>query len=396
VGSDQTFGVSSTSAALVIIRRMRPMIDAVGAAWRGIVLVAVALTVTVVALVGMEDHAIAYDLVQVYVPAGERVLEGESPFPRLDDPVLERNGAYVYPPPAAFLVTPLTVLSRQALQIIGVAGSFAALFGALWLLGVRDPRCYAVFALWPPTILAWQNANMSVLVVLACALAWRFRDSWSRAGYAMGLGIAMKILLWPLVIWFLATRRVSAAAVAIFITTTTVLVSWAVIGFDGLTAYPALLAKLTQIETQDTPGVSIYSTAIELGAGSGLAHLLALGAGASLLAASVGFARRGDDRASFTLALVAVPAFTPIVWLHYLTLLAVPLAIYRPRLSAAWTIPLVFWAYALPAWPFELRKALAFLVVALVVWSLIASRKLLAPPTAGHGQLLRTAPERSS
>ena len=318
------------------------MPHAAGAVWRGVVLVAVALTVSAVALLGLKDNAVAYDLVQVYVPAGERVLDGESPFPDPNDAVLRQNAAYVYPPPAAFLATPLTLLPQWLLEVVGVAASVAALFGAIWLLGVRDPRCYAIFALWPPTILAWQNANLSVLVTLACALAWRYRDSWARSGYTMGLGIALKILLWPLVVWFLATRRVWAAAVAVAITLTTVLVSWAIIGFRGLTSYPALLSRLTEIETEDTPGLSIYSAVIELGAPSGLAHLVTVCAGAGLLAASVLFARRGDDRASFTLALVAVFAFTPIVWLHYLTLLAVPLAIYRPRLAGAWAIPLAF------------------------------------------------------
>jgi alpha-1,2-mannosyltransferase len=381
-----------------MIRRMSSSPHAVrgvsrGPIWRALVLAVVALSVSAVAFLGLEDHAVAYDLVQVYVPAGERVLEGESPFPDPDDPVLHQNAAYVYPPPAAFLAAPLTVLPGWLLELVGVVASVAALFGALWLLGVRDPRCYAVFALWPPTILAWQNANLSVVVTLLCALAWRYRDSWSRAGYAMGLGIALKILLWPLMVWFLATRRVWAAAVAGAITVTSVAVSWATIGFSDLTSYPALLGRLTDIETEGGPGLSIYSAVIDLGAPAGLAQLVTLVTGAALLASSVLFARRGDDRASFTLALVAVFAFTPIVWLHYLPVLAVPLAIYRPRLAGAWAIPLAFWAYALPAWPFELRKVLAFAVVALVVWSLFASQRPFKR-LRERRQPLQPAPER--
>ena len=161
---------------------------------------------------------------------------------------------------------PLTPLSDTGLQIVGVLGSLAAIFGALWLLGVRDLRCYAAFALWPPTILAWQNANISVLIVLACALAWRFRNSWPRAGLALGIAIALKVLLWPLAVWFLATRRVWAAAIAVSVTTAGVLLSWAAIDFRGLASYPALLERLTEIETVNTPGVSIFSAALELGA----------------------------------------------------------------------------------------------------------------------------------
>ena len=356
---------------------MRQLTYAFGAAWRELILLFIALIVSVMAFAGLPDHAVAYDLVQVYVPAGERVLDAVSPFPAVDDPVLTQNGAYVYPPLAALLAVPLTLLSDSWLQVVGVLGSVAALFGAIWLLGIRDLRCYAAFALWPPTILAWQNANLSVLVVLACALAWRFRNSWERAGVAMAVGIALKVLLWPLAVWFLATRRVWTAAVAVSLTATLVLLSWAAIDFRGLMAYPALLERLTEIETVNTPGVSIFSAAVELGAPSLVAHGFALGTGVLLLAGCILYARKGDDRASFTLALVAVLAFTPIVWLHYLTLLAVPMAIYRPRISAGWVIPLAFWLYAVPGWPFELRKLFAVLIVALVVHTIISPGRLV-------------------
>jgi hypothetical protein len=34
---------------------------------------------------------------------------------------------------------------------------------------------------------------------------------------------------------------------------------------------------------------------------------------------------------------------TPVLWLHYLVLLFVPIALARPRLSAVWFAPLAFW-----------------------------------------------------
>ena len=39
----------------------------------------------------------------------------------------------------------------------------------------------------------------------------------------------------------------------------------------------------------------------------------------------------------------AALALSPIVWLHYLVLLAVPLAIARPRFSPLWLLPIVLW-----------------------------------------------------
>jgi hypothetical protein len=48
-------------------------------------------------------------------------------------------------------------------------------------------------------------------------------------------------------------------------------------------------------------------------------------------------------RASFGLAVAAALALSPIVWLDYFAVAAVPLAVVRPRLSAVWFAPLATW-----------------------------------------------------
>jgi len=54
--------------------------------------------------------------------------------------------------------------------------------------------------------------------------------------------------------------------------------------------------------------------------------------------------RRDGDRLSLGAAIAAALLLSPIVWLHYFVLLLVPLALARPRLSAAWILlPLPFW-----------------------------------------------------
>ena len=60
-------------------------------------------------------------------------------------------------------------LESPTLEYVGVFTAIAILLLAVWLLGVRDPRCYAVFILWLPTMTAWQNANVSAL------WSWRVR-----------------------------------------------------------------------------------------------------------------------------------------------------------------------------------------------------------------------------
>ncbi len=66
--------------------------------------------------------------------------------------------------------------------------------------------------------------------------------------------------------------------------------------------------------------------------------------GLSLLACVVVLARRGEDeRTTFSVALVAALALTPIVWIHYFAFLIVPLALAWPRLSWAWALLWPFW-----------------------------------------------------
>ena len=70
---------------------------------------------------------------------------------------------------------------------------------------------------------------------------------------------------------------------------------------------------------------------------SRVAVAVAAAVGAALLVVAAWVARRPDgDRRVFSVVVVASVVATPIVWLHYLALLFVPIAIRWPRLAAAW------------------------------------------------------------
>jgi hypothetical protein len=56
------------------------------------------------------------------------------------------------------------------------------------------------------------------------------------------------------------------------------------------------------------------------------------------------------DRLSLTFALAAGFVLTPILWLHYLVLLVVPIALARPRLSALWFVPLALTLFEALDW----------------------------------------------
>src|SRR5205814_1873939 len=137
----------------------------------------------------------------------------------------------------------------------------------------------------------------------------------------------------------LATRRFRTAAMTVACSAVVTLGSWAIFGFKGLLDYPHRLSRVAGLEQDKSYSPFALFRALDLSLGS--ARLAVLALTALLALAIVVVARREDgDRRSFVLAVVAALAVSPIVWLHYLVLLYVPLALYRPRFAPAWAIPI--------------------------------------------------------
>jgi hypothetical protein len=100
-------------------------------------------------------------------------------------------------------------------------------------------------------------------------------------------------------------------------------------------------------QAKRTASYSVETLAISAGAPAGVAHL------AALLIALVGVAAivavRDDDRAALTVAVAVALLATPILWMHYLILLVVPVALARPVLAPLWAFPAVVWVSNGPA-----------------------------------------------
>jgi len=215
-------------------------------------------------------------------------------------------------------------------------------------------------------------ASSSALLAFAAALAWRYRvTTWPLAA-SLALAVVTKLILWPLLVWTVATRRLRPSAYAILIGAGITLIAWAGLAFDGFERYPAMLRRLADLEAADS--YSLVGAAGSLGLGDAAARLVAVLIGVALLVGCVVFARRGDDLRSFTLALAASLAFTPIVWLHYLVLLLVPLAITRPRFSVIWLLPLLLWLTPLNGNGESIQPLLPTLVVVAVIAVVLTGR----------------------
>jgi alpha-1,2-mannosyltransferase len=343
----------------------------------------VALFVALEPVVGDSQAA---DFHFAYYPAAEAVLEGEDFYPRggfILRGETELVIDYVYPPLIALVATPLTVLPVASAEVVWVGLLLAAFLGTLWILGVRDWRCYGLAFLWPPVTDAVATGNVSILLGLAAALVWRLRDVPRAAGPILGISIAAKVFLWPLTVWLAATRRLAAAAWSIGVALGVLFASWAVVGFRGLSEYPDLVRRLS--ERMDERGYTVYALGVDLGLPASLAWALWLGVAVGLLAGTVVLARRGDDRRAFVLALAATLAFSPIVWLHYFALLLVAVAVVQPRLAPVWFIGL----------PLELvittgvYNGSTFQTAAMLVAAALTFALVLMPPARGWATRLR-------
>lgn len=280
-------------------------------------------------------HAAALDFQHSFLGAAHAIVNGRTPFPT---GTTLGHLPYYYPPLTAVLSVPFlsvpTIVAAWAWTVVLVA----SIPLALWLLGVRDWRCLGAVLLWSPTFSALQTANLSLPLLLAAALIWRYRDG-SAGWLSLGASIAAKLIFWPLLLWMFAIRRYRGCVYAIGAAFALVLIPWAIIDFRGLAGYPAL----SRIVARDN-GPKSYSLGAllerSLGAG-GLAITVVVVV--VLLAAMLVAGRRKNARLSFALGLIVALIASPVVWLHYLVILAAVIAVYRPGFGPAWLAPLILW-----------------------------------------------------
>jgi alpha-1,2-mannosyltransferase len=275
----------------------------------------------------------------IFRAASKAVLHGHSPYVAPDPHALANFDTFVYPPATAFLFSPLAVVPYTTAKVLILALGLASALAALRLLDVRDWRCYGVAAVSAPVVNSVALGAFTSFLLLGCAATWRYRDRPGVTGIIASLTATAKLFLWPLGLWLLVTRRIRATLVFLVATVALVLGGWAAIGFAGFNAYPHLLRLLSQLEAHK----SFSIVALLKVSGTASAALSALLAGA-VIAAVVAAARAEDgERRAFAVAVLGTLVATPVVWMHYYALLFVPIALYRPRLSAIWLLPLALW-----------------------------------------------------
>jgi hypothetical protein len=287
------------------------------------------------------------------------ILHGRNPYPhRTAAELVDPGNAMITPPLLALINLPLALLPLIPAVVLWDIVQAVALVAALWFCNVRDWRGYVLALASFPFAATLTLGQPEGLFALALALVWRYRDRWE-AGVALGVLIAAKLFPWPLVVWFLLTRRYRNAVMSVAVGACTLTASWAVIGFKGIAGYPRLLSDDADAFAARNHAIlsALVRGGLTLQAARLLAVLFALAVVAVLL-----WRARGSDTGTFAALVVAGLLLSPILWMHYLVLLLVPLAIAHPRPNRWWLVYCLFWLS-----PTENRSSAAQLLVVLAV-----------------------------
>jgi hypothetical protein len=279
----------------------------------------------------LSDRAVPADF-HVYLGAARDIRAGESPY-----------DWFVYPPLAGIAAVPLAFLSMSSAGLVAKGLLLVCAGAILAVLGVRDWRCYAVAMLWPSVHTGVQTGNIALLLVLGVALLWRWRARPPLAGLALGVSVAAKFLMWPLVIWLAAVGRRAAAVWSVALGAAIFIASWLVVGLGELAGYPSRLRYLDRETGGD--GYTIDALVRDVGAGTVVARGLMLAVAVAVVVGVIIAGRRGEELRSFVLGIAATLALSPIVWVIYFSVLLVPVAIVRPRLSPLWFLPVAMWPF---------------------------------------------------
>ena len=276
------------------------------------------------------DDRLALDFHHEVYRQAEAVVDGRDAYESPNADLSDRSNA-VWPMAAVLPVVPLTALPPNVADWLATAAVLAALVATLWVLSVRDWRVYGVVLLWPAVIEAVQTANASLPLTLLVAVMWRYRDRAGVAGTALGYAVAVKLFLWPVVVWLALIGRRSAAVVAAAVAAACLLL---VLPFIGLADYARLLRNIG--ETFEHQAYTPFALLTDLGVPDTAARAVTIAFGFGVLA--LAWRRR-----SLGLALAAALILSPIVWRHFFTLLLVPLAVSRPRFDVVWLVPVGMW-----------------------------------------------------
>jgi hypothetical protein len=282
----------------------------------------------------VNSHGFGYDF-RAYDAAARRIAEG-GPLYLPGSVEMYRDGRYeglyLYPPPLAIALVPLTSMTQAVATIAWLIARVAMLAAACWALPVSPRVRLFVFAVACgsyPVLFDLNLGNVSIVVFALCAVAWRWIDT-PVGAVAHAALIALRFPFAVFGLLWLAQGRARMLAWTIAAGVVLIVIGLPVVGVSSYAEYVGILRTLPDISTGPN-NLSFKSTALAAGLPDAMVNL-ALPVGYVLGFAAIIFAARNRSASSaFVVTAIATMLVAPFIHPHYLVLLLLPAALLADR-----------------------------------------------------------------
>jgi hypothetical protein len=308
-----------------------------GREWWGSLALGLALlgvvSLALIPLWGFPGAGWGYDF-RAYFDAAQRLLTSGSPYQAetLAGPFRPGpGGLYLYSPIPALLLVPLTALGVDGATLAWFIARLALFVAACALLPASRSTRLAVFgvaAVSVPFLYDLNLGNVSIVVTFLAVVGWRWLDRPIGA-----MAIAASLFVRPTMAlvggWWLLRRRWRTLLWLVATGLVLIVASLPFVGLDGWQQYATVTSNLSEVTGVKT-NADLASSALSLGV-PGQLTVWFLAGGYLLAVATILLSLRRDRVTSYVVAVMATLLLSPLLWLHYLTLLILPAALLAER-----------------------------------------------------------------
>jgi len=287
----------------------------------------------------------AYDL-NVFLQAGDAALHGRDIYPAIGTPAVYSGSSFVYPTVAVWPFVLLALLPAGLAGAIYFVVSACAVIAATALESARDHWIPVLVVGTAFTITGLQLGSLSPLLFVGAVCLWKLRERPAMFGLVAAPVIVSKLFLAPLLVWALLAKRYRAFAWATSLTVLLLAISFAT-GSLSLTGYLQLLSELGSHEAH--AGYGLIGLLRNLSLTPLAAQAIALAVAAVLMATAYAHYRRArDERLLYSAGILCALLLTPVLWSHYLVLLAAALLALDARRRWFIALAITSWVIAPP------------------------------------------------